>query len=277
MSIRVQGLRGWLECRYEDFSVDVEPLHGTYGLIWFMTARSANTHPNTFAVKTVDPEPVAQASGRDRLDGTVVPIKSDMFSMGVVASQLLQGQHPAGNLGRLQSGGKWRRWIENGKRDLQEIESPRLKAMIERCLAPSSNSRPDALEFLHEICAELKARYRLDIAGTLVLWRRLLSREARSLSFSDAKERRFKRLNRIRVIDFETCESWASLAESVVYLSAADDAERDRIRKLASDYLITILGPLGKAKNSVIGATGRLCVNTSATHCSSANWRASHN
>jgi serine/threonine protein kinase len=425
MSIRVQGLRDWLEWRYEDFSVDAEPLHGTYGLIWFMTARSANTHPNTFAVKTVDPERVARASGRDevadlrrefrmwlalppthnvlpalgfdiatladsiqtrsidlplmrmprmhgslqdwvskprpievadrlialsqalnglqylyehgleghgdlkpanllyddlrqkcpleeketwpsaahpwrirvadlgwadawvdlglsqmasreylapeRLDGTVVPIKSDMFSMGVVASQLLQGQHPAGNLGRLQSDGKWRRWVKNGERNLQEIESPRLRTMIERCFCASPDSRPDALEFLHEICAELKARYRLDIVGTLELWRSTYPGDDSAAQNDYASwaalqspllgvretqaslDNTLKRLNRIRVIDFETCESWASLAESIVYLSAADDAERDRIRKLASDYLITILGPLGQVAVQELG------------------------
>jgi serine/threonine protein kinase len=39
-----------------DYKAEPEPVHGTYGLIWFLTAKRANISPQSFAVKTLDPE-----------------------------------------------------------------------------------------------------------------------------------------------------------------------------------------------------------------------------
>jgi hypothetical protein len=55
------GARG-----YRDYSVEADPVHGTYCLIWFPTGKSPYVLPRTFAVKTVDPEKIAQGSKRDK-------------------------------------------------------------------------------------------------------------------------------------------------------------------------------------------------------------------
>jgi len=417
MGITTQALREWLERTYDGYSVDADQQRGTYGLIWFLTARSANTHPAKFAVKTVDPEKIAEASTADdvthlrrefrmwlalpqtynvlpalgfdiaclsddtgnrsidlpvmrmphmdgslldwvskpspaqvadrlialsqalnglqylydhgfeghgdlkpsnllyddlrrkfqlddegiwpstvhpwrirvadlgwadawvdlgfsnkvlreymapeRFDGKVVPIKSDMFSMGVIASELLQGHHPAENLKKaLGSEGKWRKWVESGERNFRQIQSPRLQRIIERCLDPFPDSRPDSLEFLDELCAELRSTHCLDVAKTLALWRSGASGDdlvaqheheawaaAQSPRLGAAEtqaslQQISKKMEQVNVIDFEGCEAWAALAEAFVHLTAGTPEEKDRIRKLASDYLVTILGPL---------------------------------
>jgi hypothetical protein len=62
MGITTQALREWLERKYDDCSVAADPVRGTYGLIWFLTRKSPNTHPKEFAVKTVVPEDIAEGS-----------------------------------------------------------------------------------------------------------------------------------------------------------------------------------------------------------------------
>jgi hypothetical protein len=186
--------------------------------------------------------------------------------MGVIASELLQGHHPAGNLDKVRrSCGKWRKWVESGERSLKELQSPRLQRVVERCLDPCPDSRPDAQEFLNEMCAELKLTYDLDVAQTLNLWRSdaygddplaqnehyawaaAQSQRLGTKESADSREDISKRLQQANVVDFETCELWIPLAESFVCLAAGNAdllAEQDRIRKLASDYLVTILGTL---------------------------------
>jgi Protein kinase domain len=200
----------------------------------------------------------------ERLDGVVVPIKSDMFSMGVIASELLQGLHPAANLKKvLGSEGKWRRWVEGGERELKNIRSPRLREVIERCLNPSPDKRPDALEFLNEILVESKSTYGLDVAGTLELWRRpafgdngsvalnehaaWAAAEAQSLGAKQAQASLDKirvGLTRLRVVDFESLEAWVPIAETLVQSAAGNSDEQNRIRNLASEHLIAILAPI---------------------------------
>jgi serine/threonine protein kinase len=108
----------------------------------------------------------------ERFHDGVVPVKSDMFSMGIIASELLQGHHPAGNLKKvLTSEGKWLRWVSGRERNLQGIESRVMKSVIERCLDPDPDLRPQPLEMLDAICAELETAYGLEIADTLRLWR----------------------------------------------------------------------------------------------------------
>jgi serine/threonine protein kinase len=190
----------------------------------------------------------------ERLDRTVVRIKSDMFSMGVIASELLQGHHPAENLKKaLESEGKWKKWVENGERNLRQIQSTRLQRIIERCLDPNPDSRPDSLEFLDELCAELSSTHCLDVAKTLGLWRSgasggdlvaqhdheawaaVQSPRLGAAETQASLQQISKKMEQVNVIDFEGCEAWARLAEAFVHLTAGTPEEQDRIRKLASD------------------------------------------
>ncbi len=61
MAITTDALREGLERMYDGYAVEPDPVYGTYGLIWFLTARPTNpVVPATFAVKTVVPEKVTQ-------------------------------------------------------------------------------------------------------------------------------------------------------------------------------------------------------------------------
>jgi len=104
----------------------------------------------------------------ERFDAVVVPVKSDIFSMGIIAAELLQGQHPAENLkARTKSEGNWIKWVTEGTRNLSGVNSTKLEAVIRKCLSASPDSRPDALEFLNEICIELKKNFSLARDGGL--------------------------------------------------------------------------------------------------------------
>lgn len=204
----------------------------------------------------------------ERFKGEFSRIKSDMFSMGVIAAQLLQGCHPASNLKKhLKSEGSWKRWVESGERYLDGISSDRIRTMILRCLDHDPAARPDANECLGEICTELKETCHLDIEQTLAAWRRPISdslvdqyehqawaaNNSIRLGASEvirSLEQITSRLNKVQVYDIISCEEWIPLADSYLELVEAtgeiQEASEVPIRKLALSYLLSILGKLNR-------------------------------
>jgi len=65
MTIALANIREWLDKHYDGYSVEPEPVRGTYGLIWFLNATSPNISPKSFAVKTVDPNRASKLSTPD--------------------------------------------------------------------------------------------------------------------------------------------------------------------------------------------------------------------
>lgn len=213
----------------------------------------------------------------ERMDRKVIPALSDMFSMGVIAAEVLQGRHPAPNISKaIGSEGKWRRWIEQGERDLSGVTSPRLKETIFQCLRPNADERPTPSYCLNEICIEIEKISGHSIAATLELWRRpaigtsviaedehIAWAAAESIKLDEqqtSKSRKYleDRLNQIDVSDFETCERWLTLAAGLEALLSADSGNEDtlsELRQQASAYMKKILGPM--TRDDLIKVTPR--------------------
>ena len=205
----------------------------------------------------------------ERLDGRVIPAQSDVFAMGVIAAELLQGRHPAPNLkAACQSDGKWKRWIVNGLRALDGISSDRIRSLIERCLHADPKNRPTPHECLHEICAELREAHGLEIEPTLALWRAPLVdappiaedehaawAAAQWIGPGGAEARRSReqleqRLGEIDVQDFTSCERWAVLAEPIIPLLQKEGPDVAlkiiRLREAAALHLTAALGQMNR-------------------------------
>jgi hypothetical protein len=200
----------------------------------------------------------------ERMDKKFVPALSDVFSMGVIAAEVLQGHHPCLNLPKaVGSEGKWRRWIEGGERDLTGVTSPHLREMILQCLRPNAAERPTPSCCLNEICNEIQRVCGYSITATLELWRRPAIGDgpiaqdehaawaaAQSIKLDEqqtsiSRKHLEARLDQIAVTNFETCERWLALAKGLEKLLESDIANGDalaELRRTANVFLVTILG-----------------------------------
>ena len=101
----------------------------------------------------------------------VVPVFSDMFSMGVVLAELLQGNHPVKNVEKLtKSRSAWRRFFSDPDYDLKGVSSEIIKKLILSCLETNPKNRPTPEEAIDTICLDLNQRLGEDIGATLDLW-----------------------------------------------------------------------------------------------------------
>lgn len=202
----------------------------------------------------------------ERLECSFIPFKSDVFSMGIVAAELLQQRHPASNLKKaISSEGKWNRCVITGDWDLEGINSHRLKRLIQKCLSFDHADRPTAEECLDEICVELRETYGQNILPTLQLWNEEPSTIARhehagwaatktiGLGAQEAKRSREELESRIAGIvvrDFETCESWLALAGPLIQLLKDGDDSGSKITQLRDSAKIHLNAVLGKIERT---------------------------
>jgi len=208
--------------------------------------------------------------GPERLGpaGRVVPQKSDIFSMGVIASEILQGRHPAPNVKKVeQSEGKYFRWADQGERILDGISSSRLRNLIKRSLVSEPEGRPSPQECLSVICEELRLAYGHEIEQTLGLWRASATgdsisddehvawaaRQTLVLGLTEVHrsiENLERRLALVEARDIGTCESWAALAGSLLMLLEKEYPDSPKIGQLhdkAVEHLHLVLGPANRA------------------------------
>lgn len=90
--------------------------------------------------------------------------KSDMFSMGVIAAELILSKHPSKNLKKMKkSDGNWVRGCNNMDWDLAGIDSIKIKDLITRCLSIHPKQRPTASTACETLIVELKERYGIDL------------------------------------------------------------------------------------------------------------------
>jgi serine/threonine protein kinase len=211
----------------------------------------------------------------ERLEGSFIPFKSDVFSMGIVVAELLQQHHPASNLKKaISSEGKWNRCVLTGDWDIEGINSHRIKRMIQKCLSFDHADRPTAEECLDEICVELRETYGQDILPTLKIWNDEYSNIAGhehagwaatktiGLGAQEAKRSREeleKRISRIFVRDFETCENWLALAMPLINLlkcEAGSNAKITKLRDSAKIHLTKVLGKIDRVGMESVSRRG---------------------
>lgn len=213
----------------------------------------------------------------ERLKGKFIPCKSDMFSMGIIAAELLQGRHPAPNLKKaLSSGEKWDRCVEKKEWKLDGIICHRLQKLILKCLAYHHEDRPTPEECLSEICAELRETYDQDIGPTLQLWneRKLpaisvyqraawVALQASDLGGQEAKRSREnieQLIKGIIVLGLESCEEWLTLALALFELLKREGpdsaAQINQLRDSAKMYMKTVFGNIDRHRLESVAPRG---------------------
>lgn len=80
----------------------------------------------------------------ERFDGRFEDGASDIFAVGVMGVELLQGTHPAGKRTKdiTWSRREWRDWARSGKRDLSRLHHSGIREILESSLATDPAARP---------------------------------------------------------------------------------------------------------------------------------------
>jgi serine/threonine protein kinase len=199
----------------------------------------------------------------ERLDNSFVPGQSDVFAMGIIAAEVLQGRHPAPNRKVTKSEGEWRKWITGGKWDLERVSSNSLREMIRRCLDPDPGKRPTPEECLEDICRELEISHGIAVGPTLSVWRNpqsviediehAASANVRSADLGPTQALQLRldlaqRLASVYVIDFESSEAWVTLAEPLLQLLEREgqvaSLERETLRADAKRHLRSVISAI---------------------------------
>lgn len=109
----------------------------------------------------------------ERFDATAASEPSDIFAVGVVACELLCGQHPAGDATEILATewdvAKWVEWATSGPRHLDELLPESLREVIDRALAPDPSHRPAASDLQSALCDILEQDYGLNLALQLAV------------------------------------------------------------------------------------------------------------
>lgn len=201
----------------------------------------------------------------ERFEQKFVPEKSDMFSMGIIAAELIQGHHPAANLKKVSSSdGKWTRWASSNDKLLNGIPTEPLKNIIFRCLDADPHSRPTALEFFDVVCDSIYDLAGIDTKPVLELWRiaagdnspiakadhrAWTTEQAQRLGNAQAENTLTKlltELQNVAVTDFASCEVGASLAQTYVRAAPQQPPNAEEVRELAKHFIGTILSKLNR-------------------------------
>lgn len=98
-----------------------------------------------------------------------VPVKSDIWSFGMIMSELLQGRLP-GSKKIKDSDGKFLKWVEDGERYLDEIKSVKVKQLIKNCLEVDPEKRPSPNNIIDLLCGEVMSTTGYDPRPTIDLW-----------------------------------------------------------------------------------------------------------
>ncbi len=218
--------------------------------------------------------------GRDDQVGEFIPHSSDIFSMGIITAELLQGKHPAKNFKKsIKSEGNWLRWAKKHDPDLSNIKSDRIKILIKNCLHPDYKQRPTAQKCFEEICNELREEYDLDVEPTLNLWRQDISNELgvskvehvsdvaiRALDLGGDQVEYIRKnlenlISTIEVTNLEGCSDWCQIANSLICIYEQKGGEKEatkiqQLRSLAAKYFTLIFENLNRVQLNTLTLPG---------------------
>jgi serine/threonine protein kinase len=203
------------------------------------------------------------APEREMEEATVVPQKSDIFSMGILLASLLLNRHPARDFKKYErSTGKRRRCIENSDWDLSGIESVRISKLVSECLSLSPKDRPSVDYFIDEICSELEDCHGVESLKECLAIQNDVYASSRSEHVawasrftnrtSDKESTRSLKmlqvsLAKINVTDFDSLKDWSALASATLGIIADEsDSFSVGLRASARGYLNSILAHMNK-------------------------------
>jgi serine/threonine protein kinase len=207
--------------------------------------------------------------------------KSDMFAMGIIVAEVLQGKHPALNLKRAcESDGEWSKRAVRGDWNFEGITSDRLRNLVKGCLDPDPSKRPTAIEGMKLICDEMKEVHGIDIEPTLVFWSKPSLQDTLPFISNTSQEivrllktiglgnlETSKSANRLREIfgtlapvNLYSLEDWVQAANGLLEFLNNDEsnianAERSQIREQARVLLESSLGSVSHSELGKMAAS----------------------
>ena len=176
----------------------------------------------------------------ERLDGTFITEKSDVFAAGLIVAQLFHGEHPAPNLKKAKkSEGNWRRCVEQGVWEISSLASDdEVYELILSCLSYDPAKRPTAGEVLIRLSEVYEQKFAYPLTELMRNWKLTQSSSERvkqlvyvaqqSLSLGE-KERRQAAFELIVELessyknDIYALEKWSTCASALMFLCTQDE------------------------------------------------------
>ena len=199
----------------------------------------------------------------ERIHEKTVPIKSDIFSIGILISELCQGKNPANNFNKAKkSNGNWEKCVKNEDWDLSNIPTDNIKDIVFSCLSFDPANRPDINELIDKLSKELEKNFGIHhFQKMLSLYDKELTEDKidslpwSSLETAPISEREKNRtiamikteINNINVIDCDSYDRWLRLAETAIkIINPVNDPFILGLRKASRNYLDNILDKVTK-------------------------------